>query len=325
MKKALLLVCLLCLTACSHTYLERQIYPLVMSIDLKDGQYVLGLQCPKSASGDPAYDTLSASGKTPEEALSVLRASTPYPLHFSQVRQCLIGYELAASTPLRPLLRWVLELPAMRPNAQVMVAQGSAIEVMQAQKPAFGQRLSTHLNLLFERMQREGTLPDSNLSYCVRELGDGRSDLLLGLCAINPSLEEQPAFSPLLPEGQTAGLMPRTGPEAVEYIGSAAVSVDRVCGTLTGEETQLALRTLEYADLRIAPDSLQLQIFLPRGSELAGQEAAVRQLMEKLQALHCDALRFGCLFSKGFRTQEEWLAFDFRAKYPSAPHWVGVK
>ncbi len=325
MKKCLLLLCLFCLTGCSHTYLERQIYPLVMSVDFADGQYELGLQCPKSSTGDPAYDSLTARADTPEEALAILEASTPYPLHFSQVRQCIIGYELAATAPLRPLLRWMFELPAMRPNAQVMVAQGSAVEVMKAQKPAFGQRLSTHLNLLFERMQRENTLPDSSLSFCVRELGDGRSDLLLGLCAINPSLQDQEAFSPLLPQGQTAGLMPRTGAESVEYVGSAAVSRDRVCGTLTAEETQLVLRVLQNADLRIARDSLQMQIHLPRHSELAGQEQRVSSVMEKLQAMGCDALRFGCKLSLRFATDGEWQAFAFREKYPSAPVWVGVK
>lgn len=329
--------CLLLLSGCSHTYLERQVYPLCLSIDLnEEGKYEIGLQAPRSMVGDQAsYDILTAVGDTPEDALRVLAASTPYPLNFSQIRLCLISYELAATTPLRALLRVIFELPGMRPNAQVMVAQGSAQEVMKAQRPDFGQRLSTHLNLLFERMRREQTLPDSSLSYCIRELSDGRSDLLLCLCAVNPRLkpqQEQAAFAlgepwsdQLLPENEIAGLLTRSGPNPVEYVGSAAVSDGRVCGILSAQETQLAVRTLDEAERRVAMegDFIQLQVLLPRDSTLEPQ--AVTALVQKLQAMHSDALLFGCEASTAFWTDAAWEGLRFRSRYPAAAVAVGTK
>lgn len=331
MKKMMLFLCLFALTGCSHTYLERQIYPICLSIDRNaQGQYEIGLQAPKS-SENAEYDILTGKGPSPEDALRVLAASTPYPIHFSQIRLCLISYDLAANDPLRPLLKTLFELPGMRPNAQVMIAQGRALDVMGAQKPDFGQRLSTHLTILFERMEREKTLPMSRLSYCVRELGDGRSDLLMGLCAVHDSLKsekEQPAFAvgepwsdQMLPENEIAGLLSRTGPNPVEYIGAAAVSDGRVTGMLTGEETQLAVRVLDEARRKVAlgGNELQLQVIVKKGSALEGQENNVIHLVEKLQALHSDALLFGCEASRAFLTDAAWQQFRFREMYPSAP------
>ena len=339
----LLLFLLPFLTACSHSYLERQVYPICISIDYTGGVYRVGLQAPQGGSGaNAAYDVLSATGETPTDALRVLAASIPYPLNFSQIRLCLLGYEMTATQPLRPLLRTLFELPTMRPNAFVMVAMGDAFEVMQAQKPDFGMRLSTHLNLLFERLRQEQTLPDSTLSTCVRELGDGRSDFLLCLCAVNPQLknENQPSrqqqgdtggsatvFSigetwsdQLLPPDVMAGMLPRSSQNPVEYLGAAAVSDGRVSGTLTARETQLAVRTLSEAKLKVARegDRLQLQIHLPKEGELKTAAAELAGLLGKLQALRSDPLTFGCITSMGFTTDMEWQGYDFRARYPTA-------
>ena len=346
----LLLLCLLMLTGCSHTYLERQIYPICLSVDVTEtAQYRVGLQAPQSGStGNTAYDVLSASGDTPMDALRVLAASTPYPLNFSQLRLCLVGYDAASTQPLRPLLRQLLEMPTMRPNAYVMVALGDAQKVMSAQKPDFSMRLSTHLNLLFERLHREKTLPDSTLSYCVRELTDGRADLLLCLCAVNAQLQKQPQQSPapddpmadaqafavgepwtdaLLPDGLIAGMLPRSGQNPVEYLGSAVVSRGRVSGVLTASETQLALRVLDEAQIRTAidGDQIQLQILTPKNSDLEHLHPQILALGQKLQAMGSDVLRFGTDASRQFLLDAEWEAFRFRERYETAELAVGTE
>ena len=104
--KKLFLLLLLCplLTSCSLVTMERQIYPICLSVDAtEDGQFQLALQAPRSSGNDDAtYDIISATGETLEDAMRVLSASTPYPLNFSQIRLCIVGYHLAATTPLRP-------------------------------------------------------------------------------------------------------------------------------------------------------------------------------------------------------------------------------
>ena len=349
MKKLFLLLLLLpVLSSCSLVTMERQIYPICLSVDATDdGQFQLAVQAPRSSGNDDAsYDIISATGETLQDALRVLSASTPYPLNFSQIRLCIVGYRLASTTPLRPLLRTLMEQPSMRPTAYVSVALGRALDVLQNQQPDFGMRLSTHLNLLINRLQQERLLPDSTLSYCVRELGDGRCDLLIGLCAVNSRLlpEEDaaqkegssssgseggssPAFAlgepwsdELLPENVLAGMISHTSPNPVEYLGSAAVSDGRVSGVLTADETQLCLRLLEEADMRVSRNDqdVQLQIILPENSPLAAQQERIAALMGKLQSLDSDPLLFGGVCAMGFRTNEQWRQFDFRSRYAGA-------
>ncbi len=348
MKKLfLLLVMCFSLSACSLVTMERQIYPICMSIDQVDsGEYLLGLQAPRASNSEPAeYDIISASGATLQDALRTLSASTPYPLNFSQIRLCIIGQGLASDAPLRPLLRLLMEQPTMRPTACVSIALGSAMEVLQNQKPDFGNRLSTHLNLLFERMQQEHLLPESTLAWCVRELSDDRCDLLISLCAVNeknkqPSEQSgqkeeaspavalgEPWSEELLPRDIIAGKIDHTSPNPVEFLGAACVSRGKVVGILTADETQLCLQLADDAKLQVVTDGdrMQLQFILKKESPLARDAGRILQLMQKLQSLQSDPLLFGGVCAMHFSTNEAWRAFDFRSRYPHAEVAVKVK
>jgi len=341
------------LTGCSFVTLERQIYPVCMCVDLSEDGWVIGVQAPRAeAGGNASYEIVSATGDTFGHALRTLSASTPYPLHFGQIRLCLIGYPLAVKTEMRGLLRTLLELPSMRPDCYVSIALGSAMDVMQYQKPDFGMRLSTHLSLLLDRMQKEHLLPDSTLSACVREMSDGRSDMLIGVSALNRrllpeenktapeggsggnQLESKPAFAlgepwsdALLPPDIMAGLVSHTSQNPVEYLGAAALSSRRVSGILTADQVQLTLRLLEEADIRAKRmgEALQLQILVPKENELSQNTDAIYGLMETLQALGSDPLLFGCRCSMGFSSDAQWERYDFRRRYPKAEVAVGVK
>jgi len=351
----LLLLCLPLLCACGSATLDRQVYPICLSVDMtEDGGFCVGVQAPRASAGSSvSYELLTATGEDLDAALRTLAASTPYPLNFCQIRLCVFGYRLAATTPMRPLLRTLLEKPTMRPSAYVSVALGNALDVLQYQQPELGTRLSTHLGLLLSRSQGENLLPDSTLAYCVRELADGSCDPLIGVCAVNPKLLSQkqdsqsaggesggesqdggssPAFAlgepwsdAPLPEGILAGLIPHTSQNPVEYLGSVALSHGRVSGVFTADETQLLLRVREEAQLRVARDgeAMQLQILLPKGSPLAGDLAAIRALVQKAQALRSDPFRFGCVCSMGFYLDESFRRFGFDRKYPTAALWVG--
>lgn len=356
------LLTLVCLTfsSCGYPPTERQTFPICLTLDLtKDGKIQFGIQAPQNGQASdggaaPAYNILSATGDTTMDALRILAASTPYPLNFCQLRLLIIGYELAATTELRGLLRELEQLPTMRPNAFVMVALGNALKVMDAQKPDFGMRLSTHLNLLFERLLEEDMLPDSTLSACVRELGENRIDLLLSICALNSQLvpEEQKqsegggesggggsggsggsgqdsksAFAvgqvwsmDLLPDELIAGMLPRTSNNPIEYLGCATVSDGRVSGLLNARDTQLVLHALRQAKRKVAieGDRVQLQIWVKEDEHLYENRDLLLQAVKRLQLLDCDALGFGGESAHSFYLNAEWEALDFRRKYEDA-------
>ena len=322
---ALLPLCLLLAGGCSYAAIERQTFPICIGVDITDsGQYEFSIQAPKgdSKDGSTTYELMSATGDTLEDAMRILAASTPYPLNFCQVRQCMIGYSTAATTQLRTLLRALLELPTMRSSTMVTIALGTALDTLKAQKPEFGMRLSTHLDMLFKRLWEQNLLPDSSLAACVRLLGSGRRDPLLFVCAVNPLLEaektdesaagqEAEAFAvgepwsdDLLPEDLLAGMLPRSSESPVEYLGSAAVSDGRVSGVLR---------------VAIDGEQVQLQILLDENSELYGQQAELMAAVEKLQRLDCDTLGFTAIAATHFGTDAQFEAFAFRRRYSQAP------
>ena len=322
---ALLPLCLLLAGGCSYAAIERQTFPICIGVDITDsGQYEFSIQAPKgdSKDGSTTYELMSATGDTLEDAMRILAASTPYPLNFCQVRQCMIGYSTAATTQLRTLLRALLELPTMRSSTMVTIALGTALDTLKAQKPEFGMRLSTHMDMLFKRLWEQNLLPDSSLAACVRLLGSGRRDPLLFVCAVNPLLEaektdesaagqEAEAFAvgepwsdDLLPEDLLAGMLPRSSESPVEYLGSAAVSDGRVSGVLR---------------VAIDGEQVQLQILLDENSELYGQQAELMAAVEKLQRLDCDTLGFTAIAATHFGTDAQFEAFAFRRRYSQAP------
>ncbi len=350
----LMLLCVPSLSGCSYTYLERQVYPICLSVDMDEtGRYAIGVQAPAAMSegSQPVYDVLTATGDTFDDAFNTLAASTPYPINLSQIRLCLIGYYLASTTNLRPLMRTLLEQPSMRPNACVMISLGSAAEVMAAQKPDLGMRLSTHLNMLFEQLRQDELLPDSGLAACVRDLESGMTDPLLLICALNAQLVEgqegggesggsgggsgggeeaaatfvtgEPWSDALLPEDLLAGMLPHTSVNPVEYLGSAAVADGRISGVLTARETQIAVHALRHCERRLAVDGdhVQFQLLVTREDE----REVTQEVLSKLQSLHCDAMGFGWVAASRFLTDAEWEAFGFDRRYREGEAVVGVK
>lgn len=303
MLKRLLLLGLLALSClalcgCGYSALERQSFAICMSIDgTKDGKMKLGIQAPKNGKGDDSgggsaqYEIFSATADTLPDALRLMAATTPYPINLSQLRICYIAYDYATKTELRGMLRYLDGLPTMRPDATVMISLGGAFEAMKEQKPEFGMRMSTHLDILIERLRNEMMLPNSTISHSVRLLGSGLGDPLFSICAVNPSLkpkeqsggssgsggggggsggggsgggggasgggsspayaEGEPWSEKLLPEDLLAGMLPRESGNPVEYLGMAAVSDGRVSGLISASRTQLVLRAANEMKKRV--------------------------------------------------------------------------
>ena len=82
----------------------------------------------------------------------------------------------------------------------------------------------------------------------------------------------------------------------------------------------MALRALREAEKRVAisGDSLQLQLILSRDTELYDRRDVLAKVMEKLQALDCDALGFCGAASTAFYTDAEWQAYHLSRRYAQA-------
>lgn len=337
---ALLLLLPLVAGGCSVHSGEKQIFPICMSLDkLPDGRIQLAVQV-SSMAPEGGYAVFSAAGDSFEQALEILGASMPYPLHFGQLRLCLLGWTPAAEGELRTLLEPVGRLSTISPNAYLFAAMGNAAEIMEAQQPDLGVRLSTYLDQLLTRLRQEKLTPPETLHDVLHMLSSSYGDPLLGLCALNRQATEktdasgssgeqtggaaggaasggdaQPAFrqsgsiaigepSPGsdLPAALSAGDLPRRGGNPVEYTGCAAVGGGRITGILTAAETHLVLTLREQTTVTQISDN-GATIAIPQGINL---DTAAR-LVTKLQSLNCDALRLGAAEAKQYNTSKNWL------------------
>lgn len=327
----MLLCCLVALlTGCSPSSGEKQIFPICMSMDrLEDGRMQLSVQVSSMAEGE-GYAVFSAAGDSFRQALEILGASMPYPLHFGQLRLCMVGWQLLGEQPLRGLLEPVAQLDTLSPQVTAVAVLGNAAETMAAQQPDLGVRLSTYLDQLLARLRQERLMPEESLLQTLHMLESGYGDPLLPLCAVDGDMlpqeggqaqkkneappagqESAPAFGQSgsiaigepstgadLPPALTAGTLPRQGGNPVEYTGCAVVGGSRVTGLLTAAETKLLLTLRQQAKVTQLDETGGI-IAIPQGLSLT--DAA--QLVTKLQLLRCDGLHLGAAAARLYATK----------------------
>lgn len=362
-------------SSCEKLAPERQAFAICMGLDVEDdGRFTLSVQIPENVKGDQSsgqggkqtgtkgYSLFSVSADSFSDAYHLLEAVIPYPLHFGQLRLCVLGEKEAQSCDLSTLVRDLTRLPAVRRTAILAVTEGKAADLISAQAPDFGMRLSKHIDMTFQMLQMLGLSPATTLADCVRQIGRGRSDPLLTRCAINKELKKQneqsqsgsggggggssqggnaAAFAvtrepitwsesaqgmrELLPKDAETGKMERKGENPVELFGAAVVSGTRIIDTLSVRETQVYSIVRSQGRLRVhhAGEETQLQLLMP--GEHASLLPEAEALLGKLQALRADAFGFGAVAATGFMTQDEWKKFDFISRYPTADIYVGAE
>lgn len=377
MKKRLLaaLVFTLLLTGCQSVQLEKEV--IVMGIDKTELGVGITVQIPKTAQGGSGGDgqesqqkgasgylVATAEGKDLPDAMSALLSSIPYSLSFAQLREIVIGEDIAWQGSLEPLLWQLLRTPTLRPTAAVLIALGDAKSFIEQQKPDFGMRMSKHVDTTMQNLAMSGMAPDCPLAIVVRHMTTHRRDPLVALCAVNEKASE--TFHQ--ENGNLrAGDIPRTGDNPAEVLGAAVLCNGKLCDTLTGYEMQLmsalgggsptilltivdeplAIRLRGKASLRAAVgETLQLQVSLNvdvrksaltnnlREEDVVGAamqrkaanalQSDITALLTRLQQKSSDALGFGSVVAKAFLYDDQYEQYDFRSRYPTAQLVVTV-
>lgn len=303
------------------------------------------------------YLTLSATGHTFADALELLLATTPRSLNFSQVRETVISRELARTNTCRQTLQQLYALPRMHTQAVVVVCDGEAKKFVEEQKPYVGARLSRYIEVSIQNYAGKGFVPVTTLSQAVRDMGYGWQDPLLILGALPDQEENTPKTSNVL--DVEAGGLQSTSVNQVKLFGAAATDGEKVCGTLTGYETALVnlirgdaqslnlpdedgysllLHARSPAALGVAEgEKTKLQVSMvcevhynaPRPPEeekiRIRLEDDMKNVLQKLQNMGCDALGFGGKLIRRFATVAEWENYHWRDRYRQADIQVDVQ
>lgn len=355
----LLVLCCVLTSGCTGgREIEEYLFPIMLGLDAAgDHQLQLtvkalsgntgasGSDDAQSKGGDTGYITLSATGDSYVQALSLLRATLPRTLNLSQLREVVISQHLAQSNSIAPLLSELLRYNQMNGSAALVICAGRAQEVLEKQQAYVGTRVSRYLEILLSQYQEKGTIPRATLLGVSRAFADGASSPAAIYVAVND-------FSAALPPpaddtlDTLPGHLDRESPNPVEYMGSAVFAHGKMAGTLTGAQTQMLrmltgdFTALEYSVdgtvyllRRLLPtrrsihgDTLQSHLFLvartldgiPISEPDALAQALSRDaqsLMETLLSLRSDAAGFGRTQLLRHLTQESWQTEDWPAHY----------
>jgi len=358
----LLLFCLL-LCGCSGRELEEQLLVIILGIDKTEtGETRVSVKVPSNSasSGGEAqqggdqmgYLLLEATGPDFTRTMNLLQATTPRTLNFSQVREVVIGETAASGDDFAKILQSVYALPRMRAQAALIICRDQAYELVKAQRPYVGMRLSRYVDTTLKNYAGKGFVPDTTLGEAFRDLGYGFQDALLIYGAVNDFSAPQ-SGGPANPLDGQAGNLPRKSANPVEMLGAAATDGTRVSGTITGYEMGLVhlvrgdAKALDVqpegepatpvfartpaslsVDLSCSPAVLRIDLvcegryfpgFYPDEEKLREKiEGDLYGLMARLQALSCDGLGFGNLAAGQCLTVQQWEALSFRDVYRRA-------
>lgn len=344
-----LLLLTLAFTGCANRAFEEELLVIALAVDQEEEGVHLAVKAPaaQQTEADKGYLQLEIWGESFPQAITLLNASTPRRLNFSQVREILIG-ESAAREHLPALLEQIGAIPRMRGAAVPIVCRGSACETAEQLKPYMGLRLSRYTENTLTDSAGKGFTPNTTLAQALRDLGSGMSDPLFILSGVNDfsTPPESRSLSTL------AGKLPRKSIDPIDLFGAAATDGQQVTGFLTGEEMALlhlltgdghtfsapetghALHLVARGPAQLAvrekPDGLSLEVRLlchvnaspgvPVDIPALTQRftSALESLLRRLQSLRCDALGFGSLAVRRFATIDAWEARQFRRQYEQA-------
>lgn len=365
---ALFLCCCLMLTGCSSRQLEEELLVIVLAVDQTAQRHIrLTAKVPRNGQSQgnadekgsqDGYLLLTASGASFSTAVSLLNATTPRQLNYSQVREIVIGESMAASPDFGLLLMQLDALPRFRCSAAVIICRDEAGAFVDAQKPSVGARLSRHAETTLSNYAGKGFTPMTSLCEGMRDLGYGFRDPLFVLGAVNDfTTAENPQADNVL--NALPGSLPRRSADGIELFGAAATDGICVSGALTGYEMALIhlleghVRSLTLqeeqdvpvsifargpaalsVDLSTRPAVLRVAIaceahhppgYPPDAAALRDRLARdIADTIRHLQAIRCDGIGFADAAVRQFLTVQDWEAIGWREVYVQAQVEVQV-
>ena len=298
---ALLTLCLLPLAGCYDAVdLNEQIFAVNLALDIgDDAPLCLTVQYPQIVPNgrEPAqgnedlqkngYVLHQVQGETPQQCLQLLRMVTPRRLSLMQLRGLYLSDALAQDQALlQSCIDALTGEHTARPAALLYITRGRAEEVLRAQLPLFGARLSKAQGAQTAALQHQGVIPQATLGRFSAALREGTGGAAI-LAAVN---KQHPADAQAAqPASLLAGDLPRRTADDVDLCGSALIGKDGLL-LLTGYETQLLnLLTGDLRTLELPADGVYVEVTLRRAPRITVETDGETPLFTVRLPLHVHA------------------------------------
>lgn len=337
----MLLLCCMLLGGCSILPGEERAFPVCLGLHASGGTWQASVRI-STYTSPGQYMTVTASGKSLAEAMTLLDASAPIRLHYGHVRLIVFSHELASSDQLKEAVDGLSRLGTFRTDAALCATQDDIPALFDKMNPATGTRLSKHIEVLLASRIGQGVMPDTTLGIW-RSMGERQSPLL---AAVALAGDDASAGMASLADDMGGGMK-------VQFGGAYLVSqAGKVTGSLTMAEHQIlrlmqgnldkgaitaddhALTLLESsakAELDAAQNAVLLTIRMRyMHADLSEDDVrktmteAVSAVIGKLAAANCDALGLGRQTMMTASDWAQWRQLGWPEKYPSLTWRVAI-
>lgn len=311
-----LLLCLLGCTACSALPAEERSFVVALGISGGDGAWTVYARIPTYQPGG-GYATVTGEGGTIRHALAALDAAAPMQLHLGQTRLLVFAADTARTQALPEALAALAERPDLRPEAYLAVTEADMSALMDAMKPAAGQRLSKALDVLVQARIDEGTTLCATVAETLL-MGERRQGSLMNVTLEGESVSIAGVW-PVSADGRVTASLPPEDTQLLALMlgrltsGTLSLTEGTLRLTDASVETELSLPTLQEAAVR-----LRLRVNAsPLTEEAVSQAVATACLgvLGRLSAMGCDALGLGRQAIAHVDDMAEWRAMDWPAIY----------
>jgi len=354
---ALIALLALLLSGCQNTgEVENQAYVLVLALDGDgDGHLALtvrvprigqnGAQSGKGDSGNSPYLTFSVSAPSWTQALDALQWATPRRINLSHIEMIVASETLASRTSFADLMNDIADTPHLYTNARFVICRGSARAFLEAGETVIGTRLSSELHTMLSQYARQGFIPEACLAdaCCCANGIYGDPIAIWGDLSDTGSTRDAPISVTESPMRQRfSGAAMFLGGRFVRALSQRETRLLNLirgqCGTLTysrrDRTVELPLRS-SAKKVRIEEGDITLLLHLKLGvpdslaeTDITALQRSIQddiaRLVRDCQRLGIDPFGFAESAASHFMTASEWLAFDWRSRFTSAPLNVAV-
>nr|WP_209812405.1 Ger(x)C family spore germination C-terminal domain-containing protein [Ammoniphilus resinae] len=236
---------MLILTACGdRAELEDLGHVVVLGVDKAEDHQVavtfqianpqVGSTSQASAENEPPSDILTITAPDIVSAKELAQSVASRKLNFTHLNTMIISEELARTKQFHHVIASSTGDREMRREIHIIISKEKASEFIHANKPKLETRPHKYYAFMQDRWRDIGFVPDATINRYFERLS---GELFLAIYATttrSPKHEKDE-------DQYLAGQVPQQGGDPVQVMGSAVFKFGQMIGTLTGEETRIAL------------------------------------------------------------------------------------
>lgn len=237
------------LTGCwDSRELEEQAFVMAMGVDQAENGLLLftfQLAVPKGMPGTAATGTekegsftnISVKAATLFAAINILNSCIDRTINLTHTKLYIVGEKMAKNDPYP--FRAFTRYREVRQDIYIMVAKGTAKEILEAFAPIPKTTPAKFIEVLIKNTGSTGLVPTTQLADYISRLESNSGEPLLMLIGKSHGLTNPPKNKVFSTAPYVPGQIPRSGGNPVEVIGAAIFKHSKMVGTFTGSENRV--------------------------------------------------------------------------------------